>query len=153
MSEAASPLKARITEDMKSALKAGDKSRLGAVRLILAALKQIEVDTRATLDDAQVIAALDKLAKQRRESISQYEQAGREDLAAQERFELEIIQGYLPAQLSDAEIDAMIDAAITETGASGIKEMGRVMGLLKPKLQGRADLGAVSAKIKARLGS
>jgi hypothetical protein len=153
MSEAASPLKARITEDMKSALKAGDKSRLGAVRLILAALKQIEVDTRATLDDAQVIAALDKLAKQRRESISQYEQAGREDLAAQERFELEIIQGYLPAQLSDAEIDAMIDAAITESGASGIKEMGRVMGLLKPKLQGRADLGAVSAKIKARLGS
>lgn len=144
-------LKRRIEEDMKAALRAGDKRRLGAVRLILAAVKQREIDERITLDDTQVLAVLDKMAKQRRESIAQYQAAGRQDLVEQEAFELEVIQGYMPAALSEAELDAAIDTAIAEAGASAIKDMGKVMGILKPRVQGRADMGAVSARIKVKL--
>lgn len=145
-------LKARIQEDMKSALRGGDKRRLGVIRLILAAIKQREVDERIELDDAQVLAVLDKMVKQRRESLSQYEQAGRADLAEQEQFELDVVQAYLPQPLSAAEIDALIAAAIAATSAAGIKDMGKVMAQLKPQLQGRADMGAVSGQIKAKLG-
>lgn len=146
------PLKQQIFDDMKSAMRAGDKPRLGTIRLILAALKQIEVDERLDeLTDERVIIVLDKMTKQRRESISQYEKADRNDLADQEKFELGIIQEYLPAALSEEEIADLINAAITETGASSIKDMGKVMGLLKPKMQGRADMGKVSGQIKARL--
>ncbi len=147
-------LKERITEDMKSAMRSGDKRRLGVIRLLQAAIKQREVDERIeALDDDQVIATLDKMVKQRRESISQYEKAGRTDLAEQEQFEITVLQEYLPAALSEAEIDALIESAIAETGASSIKDMGKVMGKLKPQMQGRADMGAVSARIKARLGA
>ena len=147
-------LKDRVTEDMKSAMRSGDKRRLGVIRLLLAAVKQREVDDRIpALDDDQVIATLDKMVKQRRESISQYEKAGRTDLADQEHYEVSVLQEYLPAALSEAEIDALIDAAVTDTGASSIKDMGKVMGILKPQMQGRADMGAVSARIKARLGA
>jgi len=145
-------LTARIQEDMKSAMRASDKRRLGVIRLILAAIKQREVDERIVLDDTQVTVVLDKMLKQRRESISQYEQAGRTDLAEQEQFEMGVIQAYLPQPLSPAEIDTLIGQAITETGASGIKDMGKVMALLKPQLQGRADMTAVSGQIKAKLG-
>lgn len=145
-------LKAHIQEDMKAAMRGGDKRRLGVIRLILAAIKQREVDERIELDDAQVLAVLDKMLKQRRESLSQYEQAGRTDLAEQESFEIGVVQTYLPQPLTPAEIDDLIAAAIAETGAAGIKDMGKVMGVLKPKLQGRADMGAVSGQIKARLG-
>lgn len=145
-------LKARIQEDMKTAMRGGDKRRLGIVRLILAAIKQREVDERIELDDVQVTVVLDKMLKQRRESLSQYEQAGRADLAEQEQYEMEVVQAYLPQPLSPAEIDALIGQAITETGASGIKDMGKVMALLKPQLQGRADMSAVSGQIKAKLG-
>jgi uncharacterized protein YqeY len=144
-------LKTRITDDMKAAMRAKDAARLSAVRLLLAAIKQKEVDERIALDDAQVLAIVERLLKQRRESIAQYEKAGREDLAAGERFEAEVLTGYLPAQLSDAEVDAAIAAAIAETGAAGQKDMGRVMGLLKARLAGRADMGAVSARVKSRL--
>ena len=136
---------------MKEAMRGGDKRRLGVIRLINAAIKQREVDERIELDDAQVIAVLDKMAKQRRESISQFEQAGRDDLIAQENAELEIIQPYLPEALGEDELNALIDAAMEATGASSIKDMGKVMGQLKPKIQGRADMGAVSALIKSRL--
>jgi len=147
-------LKDRVTEDMKSAMRSGDKRRLGVIRLLLAAVKQREVDERIpALDDDQVIATLDKMVKQRRESISQYEKAGRTDLADQEHYEISVLQEYLPAALSEAEIDALIDAAVADTGASSIKDMGKVMGILKPQMQGRADMGAVSARIKARLGA
>ncbi|ACL74088.1 GatB/YqeY domain-containing protein [Thioalkalivibrio sulfidiphilus] len=146
-----SPLKARITEDMKSAMRAGDKPRLGTIRLMLAAVKQVEVDTRVSLDDTQVLAVLDKMVKQRRESIEQYRGAGRDDLADVEVRELEVIQSYLPEPLSEGEITAMIDAAISETGASSVRDMGQVMGLIKPRIQGRADMAAVSAQVKARL--
>jgi len=145
-------LKDRIQQDVKDAMRAKDKSRLAAIRLITAAIKQREVDERIELDDAQVTAVLDKMAKQRRESISQFEKAGRDDLIAQEVMELEIIQSYLPEQLGEDEINALIDSAMQETGATSIKDMGKVMGQLKPKLQGRADMSAVSALIKARLG-
>lgn len=145
-------LKARIQEDMKDAMRSGDKRRLGVIRLILSAVKQREVDERIELDDAQVLAVLDKMLKQRRESLAQYEQAGRADLAEQESFEIGVVQNYLPQPLSPAEVDALIVAAIAETGAAGIKDMGKVMGILKPKLQGRADMGAVSGQIKAKLG-
>jgi len=145
-------LTARIQEDMKSAMRASDKRRLGVIRLILAAIKQREVDERIVLDDTQVTVVLDKMLKQRRESISQYEQAARTDLVEQEQFEMEVIQTYLPQPLSPAEIDVLIGQAIAETGASGIKDMGKVMALLKPQLQGRADMSAVSAQIKAKLG-
>ena len=145
-------LKDRIQQDVKDAMRAKDKSRLAAIRLITAAIKQREVDERIDLDDAQVMAVLDKMAKQRRESISQFEKAGRDDLIAQEVMELEIIQSYLPEQLGEDEINALIDSAMQATGATSIKDMGKVMGQLKPKLQGRADMSAVSALIKARLG-
>ena len=133
------------------AMRGGDKRRLGVIRLILAAVKQREVDERIELDDAQVTAVLDKMAKQRRESLEQYQSAGREDLAEQESFELDVLKTYLPEQLGEAEVDAMIAEAIQATGAGSMKDMGKVMGQLKPKLQGRADMAAVSAKIKARL--
>lgn len=144
-------LKDKLQQDMKAAMRAGEKPRLAVIRLINAAIKQREVDERIELDDDQVTAAIDKMAKQRRESIEQYEKAGRDDLADQEKFELELLKSYLPEQLGEAEIDAMIEAAVTATGASSIKDMGKIMGQLKPKLAGRADMGAVSGKIKARL--
>jgi uncharacterized protein YqeY len=144
-------LKERILQDVKDAMRAKDKPRLATIRLITAEIKQREVDERIELDDTQVLVVLDKMCKQRRESISQFEQAGRDDLAAQEKAELALIQQYLPEQLGDAEINDLIDAAMEQTGASSMKDMGKVMGLLKPKLQGRADMGAVSALIKARL--
>ena len=140
-------LKERIQEDVKDAMRAKDKPRLATIRLITAAIKQREVDERIELDDTQVLVVLDKMCKQRRESISQFEQAGRDDLAAKEKAELELIQQYLPEQLSEAEINELIDAAMQSTGASSMKDMGKVMGQLKPKLQGRADMGAVSALI------
>jgi hypothetical protein len=145
-------LKQRIQDDMKTAMKAGDKPRLGAVRLILAAIKQREVDERIELDDAQVLAVLDKMVKQRRDSVVQYTAAGREDLASVERFEIEVCQGYLPQPLSEAEVSVLIDTAIAATGAAGMKDMSRVMAQLKPLVQGRADMGAVSTLIKQRLG-
>lgn len=145
-------LKLRLTDDMKAAMKGGDKERLAVIRLVNAAIKQREVDERIQLDDAQVLTVLEKMIKQRRDSVSQYESAGREDLAAQERFEIEVIQAYMPQALGETEIDALIEAAIAETGASSGRDMGKVVGALKPKVAGRADMGAVSARIKARLG-
>jgi len=144
-------LKTRITDDMKAAMRAKDAARLSAIRLLLAAVKQKEVDERIALDDAQVLAIVERLLKQRRESIGHYEKAGREDLASIERFEAEVLTAYLPVQLSDTEVDAAMAAAIAETGAAGPKDMGRVMGLLKARLAGRADMGAVSARVKSRL--
>ena len=138
---------------MKAAMKGGDKSRLAVIRLIMSAIKQIEVDERKELNDTDVLAVLDKMTKQRRESASQYEQAGREDLLAQENYEITVLQEFLPEALSDDEIDALIEEAISSSGASSIKDMGKVMGLLKAKLQGRADMGAVSGKIKDRLNA
>lgn len=152
MTEATSALKARITDDMKATMKAGDKPRLAVIRLIQAALKQKEVDERIILADADVIAVLDKMGKQRRESLEQYKAAGRTDLAEQESYELEVIQSYLPAPLSDAEIDALIAEAVAATGATSVREMGAVMGKLRPQLQGRADMTQVSARIKSALG-
>jgi uncharacterized protein len=145
-------LKDRIQQAVKDAMRGGDKRRLGVARLITAAIKQREVDERIELDDEQIVLVLDKMSKQRRESLEQYRKAGREDLAEQEEYELTVLQEFLPEPLSDAEIDGLIEAAVTETGAAGIRDMGKVMGLLKPQLQGRADMGAVSARIKARLG-
>ena len=147
-----SDLKAQITEAMKTAMREKEKSRLGVIRLITAAMKQIEVDERIELDDARVLTILDKMLKQRRESIKQYEAADRQELADQEAYEITIIQEFMPAQLDDAEIDAIIDEAVAATGASSMKDMGKVMGMIKPKLAGRADMGAVSGKIKAKLG-
>lgn len=144
-------LKARITEDMKAAMKAGDKPRLGVVRLIQAAIKQREVDERIELDDMQVLAVLEKMLKQRRDSVTQYEAAGRDDLAAQERFEIGVIQAYLPEQLSEAELDATVHAVIAETGAAGPRDMGKVMAALKEKVAGRADMQALSARVKSAL--
>jgi len=144
-------LKEQLQQDMKDAMRGGDKRRLGVIRLVMAAIKQREVDERIELDDAGVTAVLDKMAKQRRESIAQYSKAGRDDLVEQENFELEVLKSYLPEQLGEAEIDAMIEATIQATGAASVRDMGKVMGQLKPKLQGRADIGAVSARIKARL--
>lgn len=149
MSEAG--LKPRIQEDMKTAMRAQDKPRLDTIRLIMAAIKQVEVDERIVVDDARVLAILDKMVKQRRDSIAQYQKGNREDLVQQENFELSIIQNYMPAQLSTAEIDALIKAAISATGATGAKDMGKVMAELKAKLQGRADVAAVSAKVKEQL--
>lgn len=145
-------LKQQIQDDMKAAMKAGEKDKLGVIRLMMAAIKQREVDERIELDDTQVLAVLDKMVKQRRDSISQYEGAGREDLAEVERFEVRVIQGYLPAALSDAEIGALVDSAVAETGAGAMSDMGKVMAVLRPKIQGRADMGAVSALVKQRLG-
>jgi|COG998Drversion2_1049125.scaffolds.fasta_scaffold163557_1 uncharacterized protein YqeY len=148
-----STLKPQLTSDMKSSMKSGDKHRLGVVRLILAAIKQIEVDERIELDNTRILAVLDKMAKQRRESISHYSDAGREDLVAVEQAEIEIIQEYLPAALSDAEINDIVEKSITDSGAASIQDMGKVMGLLKPQLQGRADMGKVSQLIKSRLSA
>jgi len=145
-------LKDRINQDVKDAMRAKDKPRLATLRLITAAIKQREVDERIELDDTQVTLVLDKMVKQRRESIVQFEKAGRDDLIAIENSELEIIIPYLPEQLGEDEINALIDAALEQTGASSIKDMGKVMGQLKPQLQGKADMGAVSALIKAKLG-
>ncbi len=145
-------LKQQITEAMKAAMKGGNKARLGVVRLMLAAIKQREVDERIELDDSQVLAVLDKMVKQRRDSIQQYGDAGRDDLVAQEAAEIEVIQEFLPAALSDEEIGAIIDAAIAETGAQGMRDMGKVMGVVKPKVQGRADVGQVSGRVKQKLG-
>jgi uncharacterized protein YqeY len=145
-------IKDKITEDMKTAMKARETSRLATIRLILAALKQKEVDERITLDDAQILAILDKMVKQRRDSISQFEAAGREDLAIVERAEVEIIQVYLPQAMSEEEIDAAIRAAIAESGATAPQEMSKVMALLKPRMAGRADMGQVSGRVKGLLG-
>ncbi|TLY80839.1 MAG: GatB/YqeY domain-containing protein [Gammaproteobacteria bacterium] len=145
-------LKERITEDMKSAMRAGDKDRLGTIRLALAAIKQREVDERVSLDDAQVLAVLEKMIKQRREAIIQFDSGGRADLVAKETAEIAVLQGYLPARMSDAEIEALIREAIAATGAVSIKDMGKVMGAVKAKAQGRADLAEVSARIKQKLG-
>lgn len=147
-----SELKAKLTEAMKDAMRAQDKDRLGAIRMATAALKQIEVDERIELDDARVLAVLEKLVKQRRESATAFEQGGRPELAAKENAEIVVLQSFLPAQLSDAEIDALIAEALTETGATSPRDMGKVMNALRPKLAGRADTGAVSQKVKARLG-
>ena len=144
-------LKQRLTEDMKTAMKAGEKERLGTIRLINADIKRKEVDERIELDDAQVLAILEKMMKQRKDSVSQYEGAGREDLAAVERAEMAIIQQYLPAKLGEAEVLAAIDAVIAETGATGPADMGKVMGAIKPRLAGQADMGEVSKLIKQRL--
>jgi len=144
-------LKQRIDEEIKAAMRAKDKDRLGTLRLVAAAIKQREVDERITLDDVQVLAVLDKMIKQRRDSIEQYRKAAREDLAQREEAEVLVIQAFMPAALSDAEIDALVAAAVTESGAASIKDMGKVMALLRPKVQGRADMGVVSAKLKARL--
>jgi len=144
-------LKERITEDMKGAMRAGEKERLGTIRLVLAAIKQREVDERISLDDGQVVAVLEKMIKQRKESITQFESGGRADLVAKEQAELAVLQVYLPAQMSEAEIDALIAEAVAATGASSIKDMGKVMGIVKAKAQGKADMGAVSARIKQKL--
>jgi len=144
-------LKERLTEDMKSAMKGAEKQRLSTIRMAQAAIKQREVDERITLDDAQVLAVLEKMIKQRKESIVQFEQGGRTDLAAQERAEIELLQTYMPAQLSPADLDTLIRDAIAATGAVSVKEMGKVMAIVKSKAAGRADMGAVSARIKAAL--
>jgi uncharacterized protein YqeY len=144
-------LKGQFQEDMKSAMKAGDKDRLKVVRLALAAFKQIEIDERIELDDARVLDILNKMVKQRRDSVSQFRDGNREDLAEIELAEIAVLETYLPEQLSAAELDEMIDQAIADSGATSIRDMGKVMGQVKSKAQGRADMGAVGAKVKARL--
>jgi uncharacterized protein len=144
-------LRQQLTEDMKNAMRAGDKHRLGVIRLMLAAVKQREVDERIELDDVQVLATLEKMLKQRRDSVSQFDAAGREDLSAIERAEMLVIETYLPAKLDEAEIDALIDVAIADTGASSARDMGKVVAAVKEKAAGRADMAVVSGKIKARL--
>jgi uncharacterized protein YqeY len=141
----------RIKDDMKTSMKGGDKTRLGVIRLILAAIKQVEVDERIELDNDRVILVLDKMLKQRRESIRQFADAGRHDLVAIEEAEIRVIQDFLPQALSEEEIDAMVNEAVIESGAESVKDMGKVMGLLKIQMQGRADMSVVSAKIKAAL--
>lgn len=146
-------LKQTLTDAMKAAMKGGEKDRLGVIRLVMAAIKQVEVDERIELDDDRILAVLDKMVKQRRESISQFKDAGRQDLWEKEEYEITILKDFLPEELSDEEIEKMIISAIESTGASSIKDMGKVMGMLKPQMQGRADMGAVSGKIKARLNA
>jgi len=145
-------LRLRITEDMKTAMRARDVPRLGAIRLLQAAIKQREVDERIELDDAQVVAVIEKMLKQRRDSISQYEAANRHDLAEAEKFEVTVLQAYMPQALSDDEVEQLVTAAIAASGASAIKDMGKVMAAVKPQVAGRADMGKVSALIKAKLG-
>ncbi|MDD5328793.1 MAG: GatB/YqeY domain-containing protein [Sulfuricella sp.] len=145
-------LRLQIAEDMKSAMRAKDAPRLAAIRLLLAAMKQREVDERIELADDQVVAVIEKMLKQRRDSISQYEAAGRQDLADVEKFEVSVLQGYMPQALSESEIEALIAAAVASSGAAGVKDMGKVMAIVKPQMAGRADMGKVSALIKARLG-
>ena len=144
-------LKERITDDMKAAMRSGEKERLGLIRMITAAIKQREVDERITLEDAQVLSVLEKMIKQRKESLVQFQAGNRQDLVDKEAAEITLLQGYLPSQLSGSEIDALISDAIAATGAASIKDMGKVMGLIKGKAEGRADMAAVGAKIKARL--
>ncbi len=146
-------LKERITEDMKTAMRSGEKDRLAVIRLLQAAIKQREVDERITLDDAQITSVLEKMIKQRKESIVAFEKGARADLVAKENAEIVVLQPYLPAQLGEAELDALIAEAIASTGAASIKDMGKVMGVVKAKAAGKADMGAVGARIKARLGS
>ena len=145
-------LKERITDDMKAAMRSGEKERLGVIRMITSAIKQREVDERITLDDAQVLGVLEKMIKQRKESLVQFQAGNRQDLVEKEAAEITLLQGYLPSQLSDAEIDGLIQDAIAATGAASIKDMGKVMAVIKGKAQGRADMAAVGAKIKAKLG-
>lgn len=145
-------LKHRLTEDMKAAMKGGDKPRLATIRLVNAAIKQREVDERIELDDVQVLATLEKMQKQRRDSIAAYRDAGREDLAAQEEYELGVIQDYMPAPLAEAEIEAIVARAIAASGANGPRDMGKVVGLVRPEIAGRADMGEVSRLIKHKLG-
>jgi uncharacterized protein len=145
-------LKERITDDMKAAMRAGEKERLGVIRMITAAIKQREVDERIMLDDTQVLAVLEKMIKQRKESLAQFQAGNRQDLVDKESAEIVLLQTYLPAQLAESELDALIAAAIAATGASSVKDMGKVMGIIKQKAQGRADMAAVGAKIKAKLG-
>ena len=145
-------LKTRIQDDMKTAMRAKDKNRLGAIRLIMASIKQREIDERISLDDAEIISVLDRMAKQRRESITQYRDAQRTDLADKEAFELDILQAYMPAALSEVELDALISEAIVSEDAQSMRDMGKVMAALKSQLQGRADMAAVSARVKTRLG-
>ncbi len=145
-------LKDRIQDDMKAAMRAKDKSRLGAIRLILAAIKQREIDERIELNDTQMFGVLEKMIKQRRESLAQYQNAGRDDLAAQETFEIELIQSYLPAPMSEADLEILIADAIATTGARSLRDMGKVMAMIKDQAQGRADLASVSAQVKARFG-
>ena len=144
-------LKDRVTEDMKAAMRAKDSERLGTIRMITAAIKQREVDERITLDDTQVLSVIEKMIKTRKESIVQFKSGGRDDLVARETGEVELLQGYLPSQLSEGEVDALIGAAIAESGATSIKEMGKAMALLKQKAQGRTDMAAASAKLKSKL--
>ena len=144
-------LKARVTDDMKAAMRAKDAPRLSAVRLLLAAMKQKEVDERVELTDADIVAIIDKMIKQRRDSIAQYEKGGRQDLADIEKFEITVLQAYMPASLSDAEIEAEIASALHASGAKTMADMGKVMAVLKPKLAGRADIGKVSARVKSKL--
>jgi uncharacterized protein len=145
-------LKERITEDMKTAMRSGEKDRLAVIRLLQAAIKQREVDERITLDDAQITSVLEKMIKQRKESVVAFEKGGRADLVAKENAEIAVLQPYLPAQLSEAELDALIAEAISSTGAASIKDMGKVMGVVKSRAAGKADMGAVGARIKAKLG-
>jgi uncharacterized protein len=145
-------LKARITEDMKSAMRAGEKDRLSCIRMLQAGIKQREVDERISLDDTQVLAVIDKMIKQRKESVVQFEAGNRADLVAKESAEIALLSTYLPAQLDGAELDAMIGDAIAATSAASMKDMGKVMGVLKPRVQGRTDMGALSARIKSALG-
>ncbi len=145
-------LKERITDDMKAAMRSGEKERLGAIRMITAAIKQREVDERIALDDSQVLSVIEKMIKQRKESLMQFQTGNRPDLADKESAEITLLQSYMPAQLSDADLDQMISEAISSTGAASIKDMGKVMGIIKSKAQGRADMAAVGAKIKAKLG-
>ena len=145
-------LKARITEDMKAAMRSGEKDRLSCIRMLQAGIKQREVDERVELDDAQVLAVIDKMIKQRKESVAQFQAGNRADLVAKESAEIALLSGYLPAQLDASELDAMIKDAIAATSAVSMKDMGKVMGVLKPKVQGRTDMGALSARIKSALG-
>ena len=145
-------LKDRVTEDMKAAMRAKDSERLGTIRMITAAIKQREVDERITLDDTQVLSVIEKMIKTRKESVAQFQSGGRTDLVEKENREIALLQAYLPEQLSDAEIDALIADAIAQSGATSIKDMGKAMAIVKQKAQGRADIGAVSAKLKAKLG-
>ena len=147
------PIYQQVAEDVKTAMKARDKERVAALRLIMAEFKRVEVDERIELDDTRVLAILDKMTKQRNDSLQQYKSAGREDLVDQEAFEIEVIASYLPSKLDDEEIEQLIAAAISDTGATGMQDMGKVMGILKPQVQGRADMGQVSGLVKAQLSS
>ena len=146
-------LKAQVSDDMKAAMRAKEATRLSAIRLLLAAIKQREVDERKELDDSEIVAVVEKMIKQRRESITQYEKASRADLAEAEKFELDVLQAYMPQPFSAAEIEAAVAAALSESGAESMRDMGKVMAILKPQLSGRADMSAVSAMIKSKLGA